>query len=139
MQLHVVAGRGHAAQYAAAATGQTHHHQHQRIMTQRYQFAQEASMAGFSERGVPEGAAAVSHTDCANSGMVSPTTGQQIAMQQQQQQQQQMQQGAQMVQQQQQQQQHQQQQQQQQQQPQAQNQNNMQSTAQGSVYYAMNV
>lgn len=127
MQLHVVAGRGHAAQYATAAAAQTHHHQHQRIMTQRYQFAQEASMAGFSERGVPEGAAAVSHTDCTSSGMVSPTTGQQIAMQQQQQ----LQQGSQMAQQQVNC--------QQQQQPQPQTQNNMQSVAQGSVYYAMNV
>ncbi|XP_037828755.1 uncharacterized protein LOC119616463 isoform X2 [Lucilia sericata] len=136
MQLHVVAGRGQAAQYATAAAAQTHQHQHQRIMTQRYQFAQEASMAGFSERGVPEGAAAVSHSDCTSSGMVSPTTGQQIAMQQQQQQ---LQQNAQMVQQQQQQQQQINCQQQQQQQPQPQTQNNMQSAAQGSVYYAMNV
>ncbi|XP_046801426.1 uncharacterized protein LOC111688804 isoform X3 [Lucilia cuprina] len=136
MQLHVVAGRGQAAQYATAAAAQTHHHQHQRIMTQRYQFAQEASMAGFSERGVPEGAAAVSHSDCTSSGMVSPTTGQQIAMQQQQQQ---LQQNAQMVQQQQQQQQQINCQQQQQQQPQPQTQNTMQSAAQGSVYYAMNV
>uniref|UniRef100_A0A1I8QF77 Uncharacterized protein n=1 Tax=Stomoxys calcitrans TaxID=35570 RepID=A0A1I8QF77_STOCA len=105
MQLHVVAGRGQhtTAQYGTAPAAATHHHQHQRIMTQRYQFAQDATMAGFSERGVPEGAAAVSHSDCTSSGMVSPTSGQPmtITQQQQQSQPQQQQQNTQMAQQQQ--------------------------------------
>ncbi|XP_073830979.1 uncharacterized protein isoform X4 [Musca autumnalis] len=161
MQLHVVAGRGQhtTAQYATAPVQGQHRHHHQILTQQRYQFAQDASSmaGGFSERGVPEGAAAVSHSDCSSSGMVSPTTAQQMSSMQQgqqqqnsqmQQQQQQMSCQQQQQMQQQQQQQQLQMQQQQQQQQQSQIQNNVQTataaaaaaaTAQGSVYYAMNV